>query len=136
MIEALERYDERDNVQGRLELTPGTPAWDEYYEKHPMIKEIDLENQRLNKTPVGHPADNMAELAILTVMRHMGREDFVDGPVAPEKIEMTPERASEKIKEWVKYLGMDFVRIGPLDPMNIYSNKGDMESLCKKEYYR
>ena len=124
--EQRRRYDERDNVQGRLELIPDTPAWEQYYKEHSALKDADLENQRLDKIPVGHPADNMATDSIMLVMRNLSREDTVDGPVSLEKIEMTPERASEKIKGLAAYLGIDVVRIGPLDPMYIYSHKGRM----------
>ena len=122
--EAMNRYDERDNVQGRLELAPETPAWKEYYNKHQNLKETDLENQRLHRIPVGHPADNLAAEAARLVMRNLGREDIVDGPVAPTRIDITPERAAEKIRGWAEYLGIDIVRIGPLDPAYVYSHKG------------
>jgi len=118
------RFDERDNVQGRLELTQGTPAWEEYYEKHPQLKEMDSENKRLHEITVGHPSDVMALTSSMAVLRHMGREEMVEGPAAPEKIVMTPERAAEKIKGWATYQGIDLVRIGPLDPMYVYSHKG------------
>ena len=122
--EEICRYDERNNVQGRLELIPGTPAWEEYYDRHPKLKEIDLKNQSLHNIPVGHPADNMAIAAVRFLMLNLGREDIVDGPPAQQKIEMTPERAAEKIKGWAEYLGIDMVRIGPLNPMYVYSHKG------------
>ena len=38
----IERYDERNNVQARHELVPGSPEWEEYYKIHPTLKEIDL----------------------------------------------------------------------------------------------
>jgi len=122
--ETRRRYDERDNVQGRLELRPDTSAWDAYYAAHPDLIEKDMKNQGLHDIPVGHPADNLAAEALLHMQRSLGSENMVDGPPAPEKIIMTPERATEKIKGWATYLGVDVVRIGPLDPMNVYSHKG------------
>ena len=122
--EGICRFDERDNVQGRLELKPDTEAWAEYYENHPQLLDRDIKNQGLHDNPVGHPADNLAGAALMSLLRHLGSEELVDGPVAPEKTEMAPERATEKIKSWAAYLGIDLVRIGPLDPMYVYSNKG------------
>ena len=122
--EEIRRYDERNNVQGRLELRPGTPAWEEYYEKHPELKEVDRQNQKFEEISVGHPADNNATSATVEILRDLSREDMVDGPVAQEKIEMTPERATEKIKGFAEYMGIDVVRIGPLNPMYVYSHKG------------
>jgi len=118
------RYDERDNVQGRLELVSGTPAWEEFYKKHPELKEKDMEAQRLNKISIGNPADNLMGEAIMSFIQDISTENLVDGPVAREKIEMSPERATEKIKGFAAYLGIDIIRIGPLNPLYIYSHKG------------
>jgi len=46
-MSAIERYDERDNVQARNELIPGSPLWEEYYNIHPELKEIDLAQHNL-----------------------------------------------------------------------------------------
>lgn len=34
----LLRYDERDNVQARFELKPGSPEFAAYYQKHPELE--------------------------------------------------------------------------------------------------
>ena len=60
----------------------------------------------------------------MSVLCDLSREDMVDGPAAASQVEMTPERATEKIKGLAAYLGIDVVRIGPLDPMHVYSHKG------------
>jgi len=126
MAESAERqrYDERDNVQARIELAPETPAWEKFYREHPELKAADMENQRLDSIQIGNPADNMSWDAVMSVLGDLSREDMVDGPVAPERIEMTPERAAEKIKGLAAYFGADVVRIGPLNPLYIYSHKG------------
>ena len=49
---------------------------------------------------------------------------MVDGPVAPERRSLSPERAAEKVKGFARHLGADLVRIGPLDPPNVYTHVG------------
>lgn len=122
--EAARRYDERDNVQGRLELIPDTPAWDEYYKEHPRLVEVDLKNQGLHDSQPGYPADDLAGESLMSIIRYLSRDDIVDGPVNPVVTALSPERAAEKIKGWAEYLGVDFVRVGPLDPLYVYSHKG------------
>jgi reductive dehalogenase len=123
----LKKYDERDNVQGRKELVPGSAQWKTYYAAHPQLEKIDLSQYDLpGAMGVGAKADITAFEAIVTLMGQMGHESVVDGPVAPERVEMTPERATEKIKGFAKHLGAAVVRTGPLNPSYVYSHKGRM----------
>ena len=121
----VKRYDERDNVQGRHELVPGSPEWEEYYQAHPELKETDLAQHDLpGGLGVGEPADIKAFVSMMSLLGQLGHESMVDGPVEPEKVEMTPERAAEKIKGFGKHLGAAIVRIGPLNQAYVYSHKG------------
>jgi ferredoxin len=121
----MERFDERDNVQARFELKPGSTEWEKYYQKHPELKKTDLAQYDLpGMMGVGEPADIKAIVSMKSVLEHLGREDVVEGPVEPQKIEMTPARASEKIRGFGKHLGARMVRIGPLNPAHVYSHKG------------
>lgn len=121
----IERYDERNNVQARFELKPGSPEWEEYYQKHPELKDIDLAQYDLpGALKIGALADIKALISMKSLLDNLGWENVVDGPVENKKIEMTPERATEKIKGFGKHLGARIVRIGPLNPAHIYSHKG------------
>ncbi len=119
------RFDERDNVQGRHELKPGSPEWERYYHEHPDLKEKDLAQHDLpGALKVGAPADIKAFMAMISLLGQLGHESMVDGPVDPDKVVMTPERATEKIKGFARHLGAQAVRIGPLNQAYVYSHKG------------
>ena len=57
-------------------------------------------------------------------LARLGMADRVDGPVNPERQELSPERAAEKVKGFAMHLGADLVRIGPLNPAYVYTNIG------------
>jgi reductive dehalogenase len=121
----IERYDERNNVQARHELAPGSSEWENFYRVHPELKEGDLKQHDLpGVMGVGSPVDNKAFLSMVTLLGQLGHENMVDGPVDPDKIHMTPERATEKIKGFGKHLGASLIRIGPLNQSYVYSHKG------------
>jgi reductive dehalogenase len=121
----IEKYDERDNVQARDELTPGSPQWEAYYMMHQGMKEIDLAQHDLpGVMGVGADVDNRFFLSMVTLLGQLGHENMVDGPVAPEKSELAPERAAEKIKGMGRHMGASVVRIGPLNQSFVYSHKG------------
>ncbi len=121
----IKRYDERDNVQGRQELVPESHEWEKYYQAHPERKETDLAQHDLpGAFGVGAPADIKAFESMISLLGQLGHESMVNGPVEPETVEMTPERAAEKIKGFGKHLGAAVVRIGPLNQAYIYSHKG------------
>ena len=121
----IKRYDERNNVQGRHELKPGSPEWEEYYQAHPHLKETDLAQHDLPGGPgVGAPADIKVFLSMMTLLNQLGAENMVNGPVEAQKLEMTPERATEKIKGFAQHLGAKVVRVGPLNQAYVYSHKG------------
>ena len=119
------RYDERNNVQGRHELKPGSPEWEAYYQAHPHLKETDLAQHDLPGGPgVGAPADIKVVLSMRSLLSELGAENMVAGTVEPEKLEMTPERAAEKIKGFAEHLGAKVVRVGPLNQAYVYRHKG------------
>jgi hypothetical protein len=64
----------------------------------------------------GHSHDFSLFLLLIENLGQAGFELLVAGPVAPEKLTISPERATEKIKGFAHFLGTDLVRIGPLDP--------------------
>jgi reductive dehalogenase len=119
------RYDERDNVQARHELKPGSPEWEKYYQGHPELKEKDLAQHDLpGVLAVGALADIKVVMSVFSFLAQIGHETMVTGPVETEKVEMTPERAAEKIKGFAKHMGASAVHIGPLNQAYVYDHKG------------
>jgi reductive dehalogenase len=120
----IERFDERENVQSRNTLEPGTAEYAEFYARFPQWEAVDAKTREISKQHVGHPLDGLfLEAEIMSVARR-GMEDLVDGPVAEHKFELSPERASEKLKGFARVLGADLVRTGPLNPAFIYTHIG------------
>ncbi len=124
---ALTRFDERDNVQARYELIPGTPEWEEYYRIHPEKKEKDMEQQSLpGVMQVGHELDIKALAVMGMIAGQFAMEEFVDGPVAPDAVKMSSSRAAIKVKGFARHLGADLVGIGPLRQEFVYSHTGKL----------
>ena len=129
MVEALTRFDERENVHARYELVPETQEWRDFYRSHPKWEKIDLKTKSLpGLMKVGHPWD----LSILAnergIIRMLCDDEVVDGTPSSDKQEIDPRRATEKIKGLARHLGADLVRIGPLNPAFVYSHVGKTRS--------
>ena len=123
--QARQRFDERDNVQARDTLVAGTPDYDEYYRRHPERRRRDDATRQLpGLGRVGSELDTPLLGAQVEFLARLGREDVVDGPPAPKPLGLSPVRAAEKVKGFARHLGADLVRIGPLDPANVYTHIG------------
>ncbi len=117
IADELERFDERDNVQARAELSPSDAAWKEYYALHPEWEEKDLAVKELpGLGMVGHPLDRMLMMAQGLAVQLLSNEAVVTGPAFGPPQEMSAARAAEKVKGVAYLLGADLVRVGPLNP--------------------
>ncbi len=122
-IGEMERFDERENIQARAQMAPASRSFTEFYERHPEWAARDNELRAIPEF-AGNPFDQALFVQeIMTVMKG-GAEDLVDGPVSPSKARLSPERATEKIKGFARFLGADLVRIGPLNPAFVYTHVG------------
>jgi epoxyqueuosine reductase QueG len=119
-----DRFDERDNVQSRNTFEPGSEEYREFYKRHPEWEEKDAEIREISRIPVGNALDLPLFFSQIGNLARCGAESLVDGPVSPEKLELSPERATEKIKGFARHLGADLVRITPLNPAHIYTHIG------------
>lgn len=124
VVGPLEPFDERNNVQARNTLEPGTQDYREFYAQHPEWEARDADTRELSKQMVGNPLDFFFFLQQIGKLARGGQEPEVDGPVAPHRLELSTERATEKIKGFARHLGADLVRTGPLNPAFIYTNIG------------
>ncbi len=81
------RYDERDNVQARGALVPGTPEYDEYYGRHPERRRRDDATRALpGLGRVGGPLDLPLPGSEHDLLVRLSREDVVDGPPDPADV--------------------------------------------------
>jgi len=124
VVGGLERFDERENVQARNTLEPESENYREFYQRHPEWEEKDRATRELSKNRVGHPLDLPFFLQQIGNLARMGAEGIVDGSVSPQKLELSAERATEKIKGFAHFLGADLVRMGPLNPAHVYTHVG------------
>jgi reductive dehalogenase len=123
IVGEMERYDERLAMQGRGFLQAGTEAYAQFYELYPNLKDRDDQTRAIEEfegAPLDHP---FFKQIVMNTMRN-GAEQLIDGPPAPVKADISPERATEKAKGFARFLGGDLVRVGPLNPAFVYSHIG------------
>ncbi len=121
------QFDERDNVFAREDLKPGTPEYEEMYRRHPQWKACDDHIRSLPGLGAYVSAADMAMFnAPSWLMERIGAPDIVDGQPAPERVEITPERATMKVKSLARRLGSDLVGISLMNPAYAYSHRGRM----------
>jgi len=110
-------------MQARGFLQPGTEPYKQFYDLYPDLKDRD-DQTRAIKEFEGAVLDHPFFLQILMNVMRNGAEHMVEGPPAPIKADISPERATEKMKGFARFLGADLVRIGPLNPAFVYSHIG------------
>ncbi len=132
----MERFDERENVQARNTLVPETEEYREFYRAHPGWEEKDKETRELSKHPVGHPLDLPFFFQQITNLARSGAENLIDGPVSPERRKLSPERATEKVKGFARFLGADLVRVSRLNPSFVYTHIGKTWHDLSRKYGR
>lgn len=116
----IERVDERDVLFARADLfrqfPDGSPERDRYYSAHPEAREYD---QRIaDELRLGSTGGDYATLCagVFHSPRVVARDEFVDGEPAPEKVALSPEEATRRVKALARTLGADLVGTGPLRP--------------------
>jgi ferredoxin len=125
VVGQLEKFDEADNVQARAALEPDSALWQRYYKRHPELESQGRSLVKLRKAESPNPAqDDHMFGATFGTIGLMARDEDLDGRPAPEKIVVDPARASRKLKEFVRHLGADLVKIGPLNQAWVYSHVG------------
>jgi ferredoxin len=129
IVGKLERFDEADNAEARGELEPDSELWSRYYKKHP---EMENQGRGLAKLPpmggTGPVQDMLMVGSLWLANTLLATEAAVDGMPSPNKIPLSPERASEKLKGYARHMGADLVRIGPLNKAWVYSHVGRSHS--------
>ena len=131
VVGPIQRYDERDNVFSREALLPGSPEEREYHANHPELDKIDHrlakhffeEAEASSAMAEKAPSEALPESTFRAVSA-LALPDAVDGPVAPLKVQVAPAEMAGNIKSLARHLGAVQVRIGPLNPAWIYTNRG------------
>ena len=126
ILGSIEKWDERDIVFARTDLFEyfgeDSHTFKEYYQQHPEYLEYDKKvNQRNDLGKTGGMDKPMFE-AQFEIADKISPESFVDGEPSNERVVISPERASEKVKAFARFLGADLVGIGPLRQEWVYSH--------------
>jgi len=181
-------FDARDTLFARTRLLPGTPAFDDYYRRHPEWLELDNELRRLGgllRIETGGALTGEQIQALMPsppnrLVQHLMRvfpalrrrvearmkaqvdaisaclpdndriRAFMDDstPViraiyeadknrrpAPQAAEMSPERATNLIKEVAKFYGADLVGIAEMQDFSYYTHRANGEPVSRDFKY-
>jgi reductive dehalogenase len=136
----VERHDERDQVFARHEsLRPGSEQYQTFYQKHREWEEVDAK-KREQGGPLGpYPGtidrpyegpNAAATMASWAIPIHLSTRDAFEPQPNPErrekKIALSPEEATERVKGYTRSLGADLVGITEINPLWIYSHRGEI----------
>jgi hypothetical protein len=139
IVGPTERYSQMEHPFARI-MFGDTPLFDDYYRKHPEIREIDERNRMLSqKSGLRHvnedPINEMLALSPFARMMAMGssktlydnmRDAFKLIPTArvplPE-LEPDPEQITKKIKAFGLHLGAGKIRIAELKESWVYADQ-------------
>jgi reductive dehalogenase len=131
--------DERDIVFARNRtLRPGSEEYDTYYKMRPEYEELDAA-RRQKGGPLGHPGaidrphdrpNVAATLASLSIPLHLSQPEKFKPPAHPEfkgrRVELRPGSASTRVKGYALNIGADMVGICEINPLWIYSHRGEI----------
>jgi reductive dehalogenase len=127
------RFDERTTVFRSFHLKPGTERSTEFYKKHPELEDYDKKRQELggwNLGPAGkidkyyQPTKSMVEAAEESAF--LFGSHFEANPAdGSEQHEMDPKQASNIVKNYACHIGADLVGITKINPLWLYSHRGE-----------
>ncbi len=139
IVGEVKKPDERDIVFARnRSIRPGSQQYKAYYTMRPEYEEYDAA-RRKKGGPLGHPGfidrpwdrpNVAATLASLSIPLHLSAADKYNPSAHPEfegqRVGISPEDASSKVKGYTLNLGADLVGIAEINPLWIYSNRGEI----------
>lgn len=124
----MKSYDERDNMFARMNLTQGSPEYEEYYQRHPELKEID---DSLREMPDhGEPGSATfhkvhtplvgSAFQFLSDMKHLseGKPDAIKTSVP------SPEEMTKLLKGLAGLYGAKLTGVTAMDDRHFYSHRG------------
>jgi reductive dehalogenase len=135
----VRRFDERDQVFARnRSLPPGSEQYRMFYSEHPQWEERDAK-RRERGGPLGvpgtidkpHEGPNVAALfASFSIPHYLGSSHTVQPKAHPhfheEKVSLSPEEATSRVKGFALHLGADLVGIAEINPLWVYSRRGEI----------
>lgn len=132
------RVDERTIVFARNKLRPGTDPYKTFYQDHPELEAIDTGRRAKGKTlgkygSIDAPDEKPNVGAMLSLRQFSSNQTKPEiykpqqaASLKGHKEVMSPEEASARVKGYTKHLGADLVGIARIDPLWVYSHRGNM----------
>jgi reductive dehalogenase len=135
----VKQIDERDIVFARnRSIRPGSEQYKVYYEMRPEVEEFDAA-RRKRGGPLGHPGsidrpkehpNVAATLSCLSVPMLLSAPETYRPASHPEfkgqRAEISPEEASARVKGYTRNIGAKLVGITEINPLWVYSNRGEI----------
>ncbi len=127
-VGAIERFDERDNLFAREDLfryfDDASEARAGYHETHPEHREYDERTAACPGLGRFGGRHEWAHTVPFGFCRDIASERFVDGEPASHRVELSPEEASQRVKQHALSLGADLIGTGPLNQEWVHSYVG------------
>jgi reductive dehalogenase len=135
----VKRVDERTHVFARSRsLRPGSQEFKAFYGEHPEYEEYDTRRREMGG-PLGHfgtidsPHEGpnvAATLASGAMPMYLGTPEKVKpephAVMKEKRVILTPEEATERVKGYARNRGADLVGITELNPLWVYSHRGEI----------
>jgi reductive dehalogenase len=139
IVGEVARFDERKHVFARNRtLKPGSDPYKAFYKENPELEAGDAA-RREKGGPMGHPGridrshdgpNVAATLASLSLCLWLSSLDKVKPQAHPEckgkTVEMSPEEATMRVKGFAKNRGAVLVGITEINPLWVFSHKGEI----------
>jgi len=139
IVGEVKREDERTQVFARSRsLRPGSQEFKAFYREHPEYEEYDTRRREMGG-PLGHfgtidsPHEGpnvAATLASGAIPMYLGTSEKVKPEphfvMKEKRINLTPEEATERVKGYARNRGADLVGITELNPLWVYSHRGEI----------
>jgi reductive dehalogenase len=137
------RHDERAQVFARnRSLRPGSREYELFYGERPELREFD-ERRRGRGGPIGHPgvidrpneeANVAMMLASQTMCMYLSTPEKTDPQphfhlrekLKGKRVSLEPDEATRRVKGYALHLGAALVGITEIDPLWIYSRRGEI----------
>lgn len=123
----MKRIDERDTMFARMSYEKDSKEYHDYYKRNPDKKQIDDEFRELPNicgegTATFHPIHSPFADAGFRFLGDIKK--YVEGEVNKNKVEVTAEEITSKIKKLSKYIGAKLVGITKMQDYHYYSHRG------------
>ncbi|MDY6793097.1 MAG: reductive dehalogenase [Thermodesulfobacteriota bacterium] len=139
VVSKSSRFDERMMVFARnRSIRPDSEQYDRFYSEHPQLEKYDSD-RREKGGPLGkigqidspYEGPNVAALlASISMPIHLCSSEIVKPHAHPwlngNKIDLSPSEATTRIKGYATNLGADLVGIAKINPLWIYSHRGEI----------